>query len=318
MVTIKNEKGYTLILVMIIITVTMILGLALSSAAFSTRKEFDKTDNRNRATDLAEMGITYYQAAINNLIAISQGETKANKTDFCSEFLIAEGKNKALYSSKLVDPNGDQYIVKKTTENACSNTGSFKFTFSSTGTTNSGEVKQLQGTIAISQIRTGIDNVPDYSKFTDSGINKQLNTSKEFSAAEYPNGVSFTPGLTIVGGNILTVVKSAYFESLEINGGSQVIVQEDAIIKQITSVNGNTNLKIYGDAIFLSTTPRIDKISGQADICIYGNIYTVQTIAGKQVLVDYNDFSTYFRNSCQNSNSSWTVNPESGVTVTYQ
>ncbi|MEH7156907.1 hypothetical protein [Neobacillus drentensis] len=317
MVTIKNEKGYTLILVIIIITITMILGLALSSAALSTRKQFDKTDNRNRATDLAEMGITYYQAAINNLIATTQTVTKVNNTNFCSEFLSQEGKNTTLYSSKLVDTNGDQYKIDKTTAIACSNTGSFKFNFTSTGTTKSGEVKQLQGTIAISQVRIG-KNLPNYLNFTNSGINKQVNYSIEFSATVYPNGVSFTPGLTIVGGNILTVGKSAYFESMEINGGSQVIVKEDAIIKQIKSVNGNTNLKIYGDAIFLSPTPRIDQISGQADICIYGNIYTVQTIDGKQVLVDYNNFSTYFRNSCQNSNSSWTVNPESGVTVTYQ
>ncbi|WP_160722007.1 hypothetical protein [Bacillus sp. USDA818B3_A] len=307
----KNERGYALVIVLLIITLSMILGLALSGAVLTTNKQVYKSDNINKATDLAEMGITYYQTAINTLINDTQAAIKVNNKDFCTEFLNQETLKTSLYSSKPIDSTNNKYKIDKVAPIQCSNVGQFKFKFISTGTTSSGETKQLQGTISISQIRIGKD-MPDYLAFTDPGINK-LNYSITFPSTQYPLGVKFTSGLTIVGNNILTVVKSAYFNTLEINGGSQVIVQETAIINKITSVNGNTNLKIYGDAIFLSDTPRIDKIAGQADICIYGNIYTVKD----NKLVDYPDFSTYFKNSCQNTNSSWTVNPESGVTVTY-
>lgn len=309
----KNEKGYALVLVLIIITLSMILGLALSGAVLTTNKQVNKTDNLNKATDLAEMGITYYQTAINSLISDTQAAIKVNNNDFCTEFIKQETLKTSLglYSPKEIDASKNKYKIDKVAPIQCSNVGQFKFTFTSTGTTASGETKQLQGTIAISQIRIGKD-MPDYLSFTDPGINK-LNYSITFPSTQYPLGVKFPSGLTIVGSNILTIVKSAYFSSLEINGSSQVIVQETAIINKITSVNGNTNLKIYGDAIFLSETPRIDQIAGKADICIYGNIYTVKD----NKLVDYPDFSTYFRNSCKNTNSSWTVNPESGVTVTY-
>ncbi|WP_284036117.1 hypothetical protein [Neobacillus sp. 114] len=310
--TIKSEKGYTLILVMIIVSVTMILAATLSSSVISARKQFNKTENINIATDLAEMGITYYQAAINNLIINTQETIKVSKNDFCTEFTLEERNNTNIYSPKYVDTDGNKYKIDKTAPISCSNVGQFKFTFTSTGTTKSGEVRQLQGTIAISQVKVGKD-LPDYSLFKDSGITKQVNYSIEFPSTTYPNGVAFNSGLTIVGGNILTVLKSAYFSSMEINGGAQVIVQETAIINKITSVNGNTNLIIYGDAIFLTETPRIDKLAGKANICIYGNIYTVKN----NKLYDYTDFSNYFNNTCSNSNSSWTVNPESGVTVTY-
>ncbi|WP_277584451.1 hypothetical protein [Psychrobacillus antarcticus] len=64
-----NEKGYTLILTLVIITIIVIFFSSFTLSAMNQQKQVEKTDETYEVTAIAEMGVEYYQAAIINLIA---------------------------------------------------------------------------------------------------------------------------------------------------------------------------------------------------------------------------------------------------------
>ncbi|WP_078413936.1 hypothetical protein [Priestia abyssalis] len=57
----KNEKGYTLLTVLLMIVLITTFGLVLANAAFNTAKQNNITEEDVQVTDLAEMGITYFE-----------------------------------------------------------------------------------------------------------------------------------------------------------------------------------------------------------------------------------------------------------------
>ncbi|GAE43974.1 hypothetical protein [Mesobacillus boroniphilus] len=159
----KNEKGYALVLVLLIITITFTFAISLSGMALSARKQFNKTDEINRATDLAEMGVAHYEALLNNFVKDALSETKDAIQKAEEE---AKNKNHAppipdfdqLLKSTIVSK---VYSVNKISENVKeSNTyqidlisiktesEGLNVSFTSTGITEN-EPKTLTGSIAI-------------------------------------------------------------------------------------------------------------------------------------------------------------------------
>ncbi|MEH7332699.1 hypothetical protein V7161_08690 [Neobacillus drentensis] len=63
----KNEKGYALVTVLVIITIFMIITLSFMGQAFSSTKQNQVVEKSTRAVSAAEMGISYYQVAIQKM-----------------------------------------------------------------------------------------------------------------------------------------------------------------------------------------------------------------------------------------------------------
>ncbi|MFC4800981.1 hypothetical protein ACFPA1_16665 [Neobacillus sp. GCM10023253] len=63
----KNEQGYALVIVLVIITVFMILSLSFMGQALSTTKQNQVVEKSTRSVSAAEMGISYYQVAIQQM-----------------------------------------------------------------------------------------------------------------------------------------------------------------------------------------------------------------------------------------------------------
>ncbi|MGG3798293.1 hypothetical protein [Metabacillus fastidiosus] len=61
---IKNENGISLVIVLLIIVVFAVLGLAIIGLSLSNTKQIDRTEEKNQAVDLAEMGSEYYKAKL--------------------------------------------------------------------------------------------------------------------------------------------------------------------------------------------------------------------------------------------------------------
>ncbi|MED4464029.1 hypothetical protein [Metabacillus fastidiosus] len=61
---IKNEKGISLVIVLLIIVVFTVLGLAVIGLSLSNVKQINKSEVKNQAIDLAEMGSQYYKAKL--------------------------------------------------------------------------------------------------------------------------------------------------------------------------------------------------------------------------------------------------------------
>jgi hypothetical protein len=111
----KNEEGYALLTVLLIITLFMVLFLAFTGQAFNTVKQNKIIEKSSQSVALAEMGVTYYEKAIQNVYF-------ANITEIINEIDALRKKQingtltsdelaedvKPLYQDKLL--NNDDFI----------------------------------------------------------------------------------------------------------------------------------------------------------------------------------------------------------------
>ncbi|MDR7001469.1 hypothetical protein [Neobacillus niacini] len=63
----KNEKGYALVTVLLIISIFMVLFLSFMGQSFNTVKQTQVVEKKSKSVALAEMGISYYQTAVQNI-----------------------------------------------------------------------------------------------------------------------------------------------------------------------------------------------------------------------------------------------------------
>lgn len=305
-----NQKGYTLILVMIIISVIIILGISLSGTILNARKQFNLTESKNKATDLAEMGITYYLSVNNSLIKPAQDAAENNiLTNFCTEFKKQLSSNE-YYLPKTVDGDNRYQITfdsSRTTSNlAClTNPDTLDIGFYSTGYAGSSTPVKLKGSFKIEKNTRAGEPAPLLSLFL-SGI---LDTA--YSTTSLVNYGS----VTVNQNQDYTINNVALFNQLTLHGNGNeqhyFTINNDAYFLNQISLNGHTKLTINGDAIFFNIDP-IDKLTQKADLCITGNTYSVS--GGKLVDLDISAF-----NQCAGSKpqTDWQINPSSGITVTY-
>lgn len=285
---------------MIIISVTVILGLALSGITLNTRKQLNTTEAHNKATDLAEMGITYYLSVNNSLIKPAQDAASANiSTNFCTEFTnrLKDASSNEYYLKKNVDDQ-NSYQIKFDNSTPCtSNLKTIDINFESTGMYGSETPVKLTGSFRlVNNTRSG-----EPAPFLDFFLQGILNIPP-FSIIDN----------LVIKGDTPPIDNPAFFNSLTLLGKGTCIINNDAYIRNSISLNGQTNLTINGDAIFGNNDP-IDKKTNKADICIKGNTYYVSK-EGQLVDLDISAF-----NSCADTNTQkkWSIDPTSGVTVTY-
>ncbi|MEH7439880.1 hypothetical protein V7182_20770 [Neobacillus drentensis] len=303
MIIIKSEKGYTLILVMIIMTVVMILGLALSGAALNARTLVKKTDFHNKATDLAEMGITYYQPIVSNLvnsakaIATSKKTISANTKSYdyyFHEALLTSLKNsippvevdtannKFEIAFKSIDPPNSDAVSNKITIN-----------FESKGIA-SGEPSTVNVFFTIDKI-SQTNKLGQLKPTTSSYKTNEtqpvllLNSSKDKNK-DKPYDYS------------------TYFNNdIVIEGKRSVTVKGDAYITKLT-LQGSARINIYGDAIFANNIINIGEAYG---VCITGKTYKLDS---NFKLIDY----PIAKNTCSApAVSEWIFNADKGTKVKY-
>ncbi|MEH7255814.1 hypothetical protein V7111_27275, partial [Neobacillus niacini] len=63
----KNEQGYTLVTVLLTITVFMVVFLSFVGQSFSSVKQNQVVEKQSKSVTIAEMGISYYQIMVQNL-----------------------------------------------------------------------------------------------------------------------------------------------------------------------------------------------------------------------------------------------------------
>lgn len=73
-IKINNEKGYALVSVLLIVTVFTVIFLSFMGQAFSSVKQNQVVEKTTRSVAAAEMGISYYQIAIQKMFISNQTE----------------------------------------------------------------------------------------------------------------------------------------------------------------------------------------------------------------------------------------------------
>ncbi len=79
---IKNEKGMALLTVILMFTVFTILGLVVFNSITNNTKQINKTEETIQATDIAEMGVTFYKTAIQEKIEALNTVGTASISDY--------------------------------------------------------------------------------------------------------------------------------------------------------------------------------------------------------------------------------------------
>lgn len=309
---IKNEKGYTLILVLLIMTVIFITATGLSSLAISTRLQFNKTEEQNKATDLAEMGITYYQEQIRTLIETANETSLQLNTSFCTEFTSLYNESD-FYTPKMVDGQ-NRYQITSHSAADCIDTSRFTIHFSSTGTTAKGEAKELKGSLLVAAATRAGERAPQLNVGDYITVDTGNNFEDFFLVSNQNYYYRSEPKLNENDSHIIRN-PSAWFESLTLKGNSDRTIhfQHDAIFNHLF-ISGQTEIIIEGDAIFFDKEEAEKNIKGKASLCVKGNIYYVDSDGILQV-----DGTLLEENKCSDStiHSNWRLDPVNGLSVQY-
>lgn len=325
----KNEKGYALIIVLLIITITFTLALSLSGMALSARKQFNKTDEINRATDLAEMGVAHYETLVRRFINEANNEAKKTIQD-----VITSNQNKkdnekqtipdydqlfkSIFNNKVISNNSldkqveesNKYFVSSqppTTESS----SKISVFFTSKGVTQDAE-KTLYSTINLVKTDSGSSRVDQtvpgkdtYQKF----IGNPIDTNKSLP---FPSSTFFNESVQIRGKKTIDVHGNAFFnENIILNGNAKLNIYGDAVFDDIITINGSSDITVNGDAIFKRKLSETEK---SYSFCITGNVYLINN----NKLIEYVNFPAGRSASCQKStNSEWAIDSNNGIVVKY-
>ncbi|MDP4164094.1 MAG: hypothetical protein Q8898_13410 [Bacillota bacterium] len=277
--------------------------------AISARLQFNKSDERNKATDIAEMGITYYKSVLDRLTAAAN-TTAQNSTDsyknshknatqtdlnnwYDSSFLASvKGNNELKIGYKQLNTieTDKTYTVTFTSLDE-SNANYIVVNFTSKGQTAKDTVT-LSGKITIQKTAA------------KGKIGQTAPASTSFSLTE-SNPVALTAQ-----NKDATYTSSTYFTNdIQIQGNRSLTVQGDAFIGKSLYLQGSANVTISGDAIFQS--PMDDPTGNAYNLCISGDTYLVNA---QNKLINY----PLPTNSCANTAiRGWGIDSNSGINVQY-
>ncbi|QED48806.1 hypothetical protein [Cytobacillus dafuensis] len=296
----KNEKGSSLIVVLLIITLISVFSLVIMSSTVNSRLQFNSTEKTNVSTDIAEMGITHYYTLFKKLAkeAYSDADTetidwvkkysKNNKSkdeptqqeiidyfneQFCSNLLNYQ-EVKINYESifPIENEKYQLYVTNSPSETACAKTlNTLEFTFTSIGEFEK-QKKELTGTITMNKGNEINDPAPSHPP--DSNHFKYIVNNKIYN--KYYDG-------------------SVYFkERIDMNGNSkELVINGDAYFAKGLVLNGNVTLKINGNAYFLD----VRKNGSSGNICVTGQTFKIQD----STLIPY----PLPGNSCSSNNDKW-------------
>jgi hypothetical protein len=88
---VNNEKGMALLTVILMFTVFTILGLVVFNAISNNSKQITKTEENIQATDIAEMGVTFYKTAIQEKVRALNEIGAANINNYMDSLNISLG-----------------------------------------------------------------------------------------------------------------------------------------------------------------------------------------------------------------------------------
>ncbi|MBT2643086.1 hypothetical protein J7I80_12675 [Bacillus sp. ISL-41] len=305
----KNEKGYALVLVLLIITITFTFALSLSGMALSARKQFNKTDEINRATDLAEMGVAHYEALLTRIVKNANAEAdqavqkaldllsenpNLNVPDYDDVFIkvLSDEVGKNAYLPLAVD-GANSYEISNpviTTHN-----GKISLTFDSKGLTDN-EEKELQGTLTIFKNKDSLDG--------DLATNEDEYDYVVWEDFDFHGGKKHTE----------TFPGSTFFKkTVTLRGTSSLIIRGDAFFHSSVTLKGGDTIIVYGDAIFTGEVK--DLKANKAKICILGTPYRIVN----QNIVEYPSFDGGDTDSCPKPilDNEWSIDPDNGIEVKY-
>lgn len=125
----NNERGGALIMVLLLVLVFTILGMGLLTMNISAAKQFNKKEEQVQARHLAEMGILYYKAGIDEAVKVYSNQPVEYKYAMVNGIqVINQEKTLRNYYSKLCTAVQVVGVPDYKADSAISTGGSYKLT----------------------------------------------------------------------------------------------------------------------------------------------------------------------------------------------
>jgi hypothetical protein len=99
----KNEEGYALVTVLMIITIFMVVFLSFAAQSFSTTKQNKVVETRSQAVALAEMGVSYYQSMVYNIYLAKRDTVNSAINQYILDNKDNPSIGEAAYKKKAIE-----------------------------------------------------------------------------------------------------------------------------------------------------------------------------------------------------------------------
>lgn len=152
MKTVKNEKGYALLMVLMLIILFTVLGMGLMATNMNSAKQFTMKESQVQARHYAEMGLLHYQVLIDDVIKEYKFTATKEKADLAMSNSRVELCNKirGIGNVEKTHVKGS-YQVPPVELTGCLSTdkGEINVTMKSTGKVDTGKTKLVEGKMVV-------------------------------------------------------------------------------------------------------------------------------------------------------------------------
>lgn len=252
--SIANERGSSLVLVLLIMLVFTVMGLGLLGTTLTSAKQVNHTNGSIQSTNLSEMGIDHVKSTVVQTIAPQPSATLEQtlasiRTALHDDTVIVDDANHASFTisdlavkgTRLVDKSG-----KVTGER-------LNVTFTSTGVAGGTTPKSIATTLELTragtteQLYTKTDNVrvfavTESAKYTRTFVEKFVH----------------------------------YQENLELYAPSALTFNHNLIVEGTTTLEANSDILVKGDAHFkgkLDVKTNKPGNGNLGNVCVEGTLY---------------------------------------------
>lgn len=275
MKTFKNDKGYALLMVLMMIILFTVLGMALMATNMNSAKQFSLKENQVQARHQAEMGILHYNAILKDKIS-----SLSNSAIKCSDIDALLGPTKKLsVGDYIIEPVKPSTTSCKEVENG----KLLEIAINSKAIINENTIKEVKATFyaknqGVSSISPSLGSgIPTKPNSPDTITINELNMKKENK--QYEGSLIVNGKLDIEGGSSDNLMIS---KNLFIAGN--IIIQNHACIASggdFTALNSfdwgksKTTLLVRRDALLPAFIGNWKK--NQVNAYIFGDLYLPAT-----------------------------------------
>ncbi|WHY76358.1 hypothetical protein QNH20_19860 [Neobacillus sp. WH10] len=261
----KNEQGYSLVTVLLVVVVFMIISLAFMGQAFSSVKQNQVVEKKSRSVAAAEMGISYYQVEIQKTFESKQQDVNdyiKNNSSLIPNFKKEAAKKMAyiLHNTPIVTPSNAPFYMKEFAATADPKSYKVNLSFKVVGTDNKKE------TTLFAKMSIDLDSIINQAT-VDEGNNHQLPT----------------------------------FDTIKLTSGCNTLDCDNVYIDGNGNFSGNNNIK-DNQTIFTTGSLNLDgngnennktnvKIHADGAITIHKNMNS-----GANVVIETKDHATFMQN----------------------
>lgn len=293
----KNQKGYALLLVMLLVVLFTILGVGLLTMNMNASKQFNMKEDQVQARHLAEMGLLHYQTALEKSIIANKTNLKCSQIELLLPSINTNIKNNSKYELKgdstagvsCLDRTGNMEVQVASESKGGLNTKKIvtaTYFIKNKGTVTSGSgaspstpTAPIKPPSPSDKITVWDKNCEDSAKNKCKDVNDTIPKFTEVHTITMKqNGLHFLDSLVvkkiIVGGGngaTLKVDKNMYVdEEIDVQNHACIAVGQNLIVKTGIRSKNKLYMVVYKDAFL---PKRLEGTSSNNDMYVFGNIF---------------------------------------------